>query len=69
MNGRYSAHAFRRVFGERHGLARLLGRLHEGHHDRLGACIQNALDEDLIVPREAHDRVGRRAAYGAQDVR
>ena len=68
MNGGDAAHALGRVFREGDRLAGFLGRLDERDHDRLGAGIEHPLHEHLIVPGETDDRIGRRAADGAQDV-
>ena len=69
MNGGDAAHALAADTWRRRPPARASSAVcTNGHHDRLRARIEHALDEHLIVPGEPHDRIGRRAADGAQDV-
>ena len=53
-----AANAARGISGGGYGLARFFRVLHEGNEQRARADIENALDDDGVVPRHAHDGLG-----------
>ena len=52
-----AAHALRRVPGGRHRRRGFRSVLHVGEDDALCANVQDALHDDRVVPRHAHDRL------------
>ncbi len=55
----HAAHAVRRVAHGAHQLAGLIGAVHHGHQQGLGADVQVLLDQGGVAHRRAQHRLGR----------